>query len=193
MPVKGVLRDYDDKPQNAVLPEEPQGNTTSPIAPDSTWSVLVPEVNEFNTCVLEALDVPGGHGEPMCRGCCSDIPVCNRNWVADGPGRHGHVRITPCSFLIERKHSAGVWSRTASSVATSSSVRSRARPREARALPSRMRRSGTSAALRISRTSASALRPCCVARTRSARCASSGTFRTVKTAIMSPLCRGDSI
>ncbi|ESS37495.1 hypothetical protein P355_0879 [Burkholderia cenocepacia KC-01] len=36
----------------------------------------------------------------------------------------------------------------------------------------------------MSRTSASVLRPCCAARIRSARCTSSGKFRTVITGMM---------
>ena len=41
-------------------------------------------------------------------------------------------------------------------------------------------------ASRIARTSASVLRPCCAARSRNARCTSSGTLRTVRTAMATP-------
>src|ERR1035441_5348074 len=46
-------------------------------------------------------------------------------------------------------------------------------------------RAGLTAFARISRTSASVLCPCCAARTRSARCTSSGRLRTVNIAIAS--------
>src|SRR5690606_22679173 len=82
--------------------------------------------------------------------------------------------------------SAGVLSRTLSRMAKSSSLRPIFRPMAARASPTRTRFSGLTAAARISRTSASVLRPCCAARTRKARCTSSGTLLIVRTAMTTP-------
>ena len=72
--------------------------------------------------------------------------------------------------------SAGDVSRVWSMIATSSSVSPTLRPKAASASPRRTRVAGFTARSRISRISASALRPCWVASTRSARCTQSGTF-----------------
>lgn len=80
--------------------------------------------------------------------------------------------------------SAGVLSRAWSKIAKSSFVRPTLRPKAAKASPKRTRFSGFTALERISRTSASVLCPCCAARSLRARCTSSGTLRTVRTAIV---------
>src|SRR5690606_15648012 len=108
------------------------------------------------------------------------------------PGANGRVGLRlHClghHIGIEDDHSnlggsAGALSRTLSRTAKSSSVKPILRPIAAKASPTRTRFSGFTAAARISRTSASVLRPRCAARTRNARCTSSGTFRIVRTAM----------
>ncbi|MGZ2444034.1 hypothetical protein FB005_114155 [Sinorhizobium medicae] len=88
--------------------------------------------------------------------------------------------------------SAGDLSRTSSNTAKSSLVSPSRLPTPAKASPMRTRCSGLTALSRMSRTSASVLRPCIAARTRKARCTSSGTFRTVRMALGVPLLREGS-
>ncbi|CAI08017.1 hypothetical protein ebA3349 [Aromatoleum aromaticum EbN1] len=74
-------------------------------------------------------------------------------------------------------------SRTCSKTANSSSLSLAWRPKSASSEPSFTRPCGLTTDSRISRTSASMLRPCWAARTRRARCTSSGRLRTVNMAI----------
>jgi hypothetical protein len=90
---------------------------------------------------------------------------------------------------VEHDHSnfigfAGDLSRVWPMAAMSSSMSPTLRPRAASASPRRTRFAGFTARSRISRISASGLRPCSAASTRRARCTSSGTFLTVIEAMM---------
>jgi hypothetical protein len=79
---------------------------------------------------------------------------------------------------------AGDLSRVWSMAAMSSSMSPTLRPRAASAFPRRTRLTGFTARSRMSRVSASELRPCWAASTRRARCTSAGTFLTVIEAMM---------
>lgn len=104
--------------------------------------------------------------------------------TASGSGLMASATTLVSRTIIQSnlKGCAGVLSRTLSKTARSSLVRPILRPISDRASPTRIRFSGFTTAARISRTSASVLRPCRAARLRKARCTSSGTFRTVKMA-----------
>src|SRR5690606_34158254 len=104
------------------------------------------------------------------------------------PGPYRLIGLEPHGFGnnvgIQDDHSsfigsAGVSSRDFATAARSSSVNPTFRPKEARASPKRTRAAGLTAAVRISRTSASVLRPCRAALAFKARCTSSDRLRTV--------------
>ena len=108
-----------------------------------------------------------------------------------------HLRVDPgkyvrvaCRFQrlrndvgIEQDHSKLIGSAGVLSRSISRSTPPASRPISASREPSLIRPSGRTAHSRIARISASVLRPCVAARTRKARCVSSGKLRTVTDAI----------